>query len=164
MFRLLFLALALFATSTLELQAQSTRNDIPVGKLPKEVRDVLVRYIQILRTSSDLDACATAFATIAGGSLVNEDGQTLRNNVKPYSLKKDFGNVKFYADPIRITRVNVSRSNGSGFGPSAIAGTVYKIWIDKRAGAGGVPAPISIMVPENHPTIKTPKIINIGSL
>jgi hypothetical protein len=63
-----------------------------------------------------------------------------------------------------ITRVNASASNGQGFGASAIKGKVYKIWIAKKEGAAGMPAPISIMVPEGHATIKTPKVVVIGSL
>lgn len=127
------------------------------------MKQVLESYIQILQGSGSLNECAERFAAIAGGSLVNEDGQTLRNSAQPYSLKKDYENIKFYAQPIRITRVNVRPSN-SGFGPSAISGQVYKIWIDKAKGQAGMPAPISIMVPENHPSIRDPKVISIGSL
>jgi hypothetical protein len=142
--------------------AQGTANDIPVAQLPAEVRTVLDQYIQILRTSENLDACAQKFVAIAGGSLVNEDGQTLRTSVQPYSLKKDFENIQFYANPIRITRVNRNPNPlTSGFGPSAIRGNEFKIWIAKADGQAGVPAPISIMVPEGG---GTPKVIRIGSL
>jgi hypothetical protein len=72
--------------------------------------------------------------------------------------------VRHYADPIRITRVNLGYSNGSGYGPSAIKGKVYKIWIDKKDPSLGMPAPITIMVPEGHPTIQNPKVTGIGSL
>ena len=81
-----------------------------------------------------------------------------------FSLKKDFDNVKFYADPVVITRVNASPSNGQGMGASAIKGMVYKIWIAKKEGGASMPAPISIMTPDGHATIKTPKVVNIGSL
>lgn len=155
-FSLLFIGLG-------QLNAQSKRDDIPVSQLPEDVKAVLVQYIEILN-SSDLDSCARKFAAIAGGGLVNEDGLTLRSSVKPYSLKKDFNNVKFYAQPIKITRVNAKVSNGSGYGASAIKGKVYKIWIAKKSGVDGLPAPISIMIPEGHPSIKTPKVIGIGSL
>ncbi len=144
--------------------AQSRKNDISVSQLPKAVRQVLDQYIDILSTSKDLDECAQRFVNIAGGALVNEDGRTLRNSVMPYSLKKDFGGVKFYQQPLAISRVNASPSNGTGFGPSAIRGMVYKIWIDKKPGQAGMPAPISIMVPEGHAEIKSPKVVNIGSL
>jgi hypothetical protein len=144
--------------------AQSKANDIPVDQLPAEVKAVLEQYLKILSTSANLDECATNMMAVAGGSLVDEAGASLRSTIKPYSLKKDYDNYKFYASPTVITRVNKTQSNGSGFGASAIKGTVYKIWIGKKNGSAGLPAPISIMVPEGHATIKTPKVIAIGSL
>lgn len=154
----------LLAAMPQHMQAQGRANDIPVTELPRDVRGVLDSYVRLLRSSADLDACAEGFRALAGGSLVNEDGLTLRNSVAPFSLKKDFTNVQHYADPIRITRVNLGYSNGSGYGPSAIKGKVYKIWIDKKDPSLGMPAPITIMVPEGHPTIQNPKVTGIGSL
>jgi hypothetical protein len=143
--------------------AQSKKNDIPVSQLPSNVKNVLNKYVQILG-SGTLDQVANNFASIAGGGLVNEQGNQLRSSVKPYSLKKDWQNIKFYAYPVQITRVNKSHTNGTGYGASALKGTVYKIWIAKKNGQAGMPAPISIIVPEGHPTIKSPKVIGIGSL
>lgn len=164
---LTILWVALFATT---IQAQSTRNDISVNKLPKEVKAVLNEYIDILTKSESLEVCAKNMLKIAGGGLVNEEidengvALSLRGTVQPYSLKKDYQNIKFYQNPSKITRVNLGSTNGSGYGESAIAGKVYKIWIDKKSGVAGMPAPISIVVPEGHSTIKTPKVIGIGSL
>ena len=120
--------------------------------------------MNILRSSEDIDQCAEKFLEVAGGGLVNEDASALRQDVPQFSLKKDFNDVKFYADPIKITRVNVSISNGDGYGESAIAGKKYKIWIDKADKKNGMPAPISILVPQGHESIKTPKVVGIGSL
>jgi hypothetical protein len=55
-----------------------------------------------------------------------------------------------------------TKTQQCGFGESAIAGDWYKIYIAKKNGSQ--PAPIQIVVPENHPTIKTPKVMSIGSL
>lgn len=162
--RNLFLGLVFILTTIASMQAQSRRNDIPVKKLPKEVKAVLIEYVNILRNAEDLDQCAENFVAVAGGGLVNEQGETLRSSVKPFSLKKDFNNVKFYADPIKITRVNLGKTNGSGYGPSAIRGKKYKIWIAKKKGVNGMPAPITIVVPEDHEFVKTPKVVGIGSL
>ncbi len=153
----------------LQAQDQLIRDLKALGKsmpktVPKPVREILVEYVNILRTSKDLDECAERFTAIAGGTLVNEDGQSLRNTVAPFSLKKDFNNVQHYANPIRITRVDVTNTNGTGYGESAIRGKHYKIWIDKINKSTGMPAPISIVVPQGHPTIKTPKVVGIGSL
>jgi hypothetical protein len=150
--------------ATLPAFSQSKTNDIPVAQLPKEVKSVLEQYVSILANSSDLDQCAEKFVAVAGGTLVNEDGQSLRTTVKDFGLKKDFNNMKHYANPIKLTRVNVSTSNGTGYGESAVKGKIYKVWIDKKSKDLGMPAPISIIVPEGHPTINTPKVVNIGSL
>lgn len=144
------------------IQAQSKLNDIPVKDLPESVKAVLDKYVEILNIA-DLDECAAKFIEIAGGGLVNEDGASLRNTIKPYSLKKDHAGIKFYEQPVKITRVNKSVSNGDGYGYSAIKGPVYKIWIAKKEGVAGMPAPVSIMIPEGHETIKTPKVVGIGS-
>lgn len=144
--------------------AQTRAGDIPVSGLPSEVKAVLEEYVSILRNSNDLDECAQSVMSVFGGSLVNDDASDLRSSIKPYSLKKDFNNVRWYADPIKITRVNLSYTNGDGYGESAIKGKKYKIWIDKADKKNGMPAPISIFVPEEHPAIQMPKVVGIGSL
>jgi hypothetical protein len=149
------------ATSAL---AQSKKDDIPAADLPAPVKAVLEQYLKILRSTPDAEAAGKQFVEIAGGGVVNPDGKTLRQDVTRFSLKKDHDNVKFYADPVQITRVNKGASGGQGMGASAIKGPVYKIWIAKKPGGAGLPAPISIMVPEGHATIKDPKVVNIGSL
>lgn len=151
-----------FLQPTSFLMAQSKLNDIPVTDLPANVKQVLDKYVEVLNISS-IDECAVKFLEIAGGSLVNETATALRNDIKTYSLKKDHDDIKFYQQPVLITRVNKSISGGQGFGASAIKGTVYKIWIAKKAGGAGMPAPVSIMIPEGHVTITTPKVVNIGS-
>lgn len=153
----------LLLVSGVSLYAQSKRNDIPVAKLPKEVKAVLDQYVLALN-APDLDSCAVLFLPIAGGGLVNEDGTALGRDLLDFSLKKDYNNIKFYQQPAKITRVNVRKSSGDGYGASAIAGKIYKVWIAKKKGVSGMPAPVSIMVPEGHETIKTPKVIGIGSL
>ena len=154
-----FLCVSIFISS-LSLFSQAT--DIPVETLPPEVKAVLEKYVDILRNSGSLDNAAVKFKEIAGGSLVNEDG-TLRSTVAQFGLKKDFNNVKHYANPIKITRVNVTFSNKDGYGKTAIKGKVYQIWIAKDDPAKGMPAPIRVLVPEGHDSITTPKVTNVGS-
>lgn len=157
------LFISIFVLSASISFAQSTQNDIAIENLPKSVEKVLKEYIEILK-SPNLDVAAKKFVAIAGGSLINTNGTDLSRGKKEFSLKKDFNDLKHYAYPIRITRVNKTHSNGQGYGATKIQGTVYKIWIDKKSKDLGVPAPISIMVPEGHAKIKTPKVVNIGSL
>jgi hypothetical protein len=149
------------------MTAQSTTYDLPVNELPSDVKSVLVEYVDMLRNSASLDEMAINFTKIAGGGLVNESATSisLRSTIKEFSLKKDYTGIKLYAYPIVITRVNSNpTASAQGFGESAIMGRVYKIWIGKADGQPGMPAPISILVPQNHSSIKTPKIVGIGSL
>jgi hypothetical protein len=154
--KLLFF-LSIFSTGILSAQ----QSDIPVSQLPAEVKAVLDEYVNILSTSENLDICAERFLTIAGGGLVSPEGNSLRSSVKPYSLKKDFENIKFYKVPAEIVRVAKTRTGQAGYGPSALAGDWYKIYIAKKNGTQ--PAPVHIVMPENHPTIKSPKVIQGGS-
>ena len=134
------------------------------SRLPAAVRGTLDQYVQILASSRSLEECAQRFTSIAGGSLVNEDGRSLRSTVPQYSLKKDHQNVRFYARPAQVTRVQARPNQATGYGQSAIRGTEYKIWIAKARGQPGMPAPITILVPENHPFVRGPKVVGIGSL
>lgn len=160
---LTLIACVLFVFVATFAGAQTKANDIPIKDIPAEVLQVLNRYAEIL-SSESLEKCAETFIEIAGGSLVNETGKKLGRTVPEFSLKKDYNDFKHYANPLEITRVNKTFSNGQGYGESAIKGYVYKIWIDKKKGVNGMPAPISILVPEGHATIKTPKVVGIGSL
>jgi len=116
----------LFLTSTMLLSVlfsiYAQQKDIPVSQLPPEVKAVLDEYVSILTSSENLDVCANKFLSIAGGGLVSPDGNSLRSSVKPYSLKKDFGNINFYKVPAEIKRVAKTRTGQAGYGESAIAG------------------------------------------
>ena len=143
----------------------AAKGDIPVDQLPPDVKALVQQYVTILRAANgDPEKAAVDFIKIAGGGVVNPDGNALRQDVTRFSLKKDSENVKFYADPIVVTRVNVTDTTGHGFGASAIKGKFYKVWIQKADPKNGMPAPVGVIVPEGHPTIKTPKVDTIGSL
>lgn len=145
-------------------RGQATRWSVAPAQAPLEVRDCFERYLHILRTSRSLDDCAAHLLPIAGGGLVNEDGASLRTTVAEYSLRKDFQAIAQYDPDDRITRIEASTTTGHGFGPSAIRGTLYRIWLAKRDGAPGLPAPVQILLPEGHATIHDPRVVGIGSL
>lgn len=136
----------------------SKADDIPVESLPANVKAVVENYVRILRESKSVEEAATAITPIAGGSLVNENG-SLSNNTKQFGLKKDFNNIKHYANPIKITRVNKTISRGDGYGAAKIAGDRYTVWIAKDDPAKGMPAPVTLIVPASG----EPKIVNVGS-
>ena len=138
----------------------AAQTDIPKEQVPRDVIEVLNKYLQILSTSKSLDACAVQVAKIAGGHMLSLSG-AISGDVLPYSLKKDYDNVKFYKVPAVITRVVRMDDDYDGFGPTLIQGTRYKIWIAKKDGVAGLPAPIPVLKPKKG----SPKIVTIiGSL
>jgi hypothetical protein len=50
-----------------------------------------------------------------------------------------------------------------GYGAAATKGYVYKIWIQKKDPATGMPAPVSILLPDPGQWVKEAKVVNIGS-
>lgn len=143
----------------LAASAQSANFNIPVGQTPQEVQRAVTAYLRYLNAAESLEQAAEFIAPMAGGGLVNEDG-SLRKDVPQFSLKKDWQNAKFYAFPPQITRVAKLENKSSGYGATAIRGTQYKVWIAKKEGASGVPAPVSFIVPAGE---TQPKLVNIGS-
>jgi hypothetical protein len=137
--------------------------EITQKEVPKQVIDLLNQYLDILSKSKSLDECAKNVFPISGGGLLNQALTEIASNIKPYSLKKDFDNVKFYQVPAKITRVLLKKGKYDGFGPTLIEGDIYKIWIAKKEGVAGMPAPIPIIVPTKSPD--KPKLVtSIGSL
>lgn len=145
-------------TLVFSLASWNKADDIPVGDLPAPVKAVVETYTNILKESKSVEDAAAAFAPIAGGTLVNDNG-TVSNNTRQFGLKKDFNNFKHYAYPIKITRVNKTQSNGEGYGSQKIAGARYTVWIAKDDPAKGMPAPVTIIAPASG----SPKVVNVGS-
>ncbi len=145
---------------SLLLPLNAARKEITASELPPDVLDVLNRYCSILSTSPDLETCAEGLAAISGGHLVNSQGSISRD-VFEFSLKKDFQNIRFYRVPPVITRIVMETDSYDGYGPTLIQGTRFKIWIAKKQGTPGLPAPIPIIKPAKG----EPKVVsNIGSL
>ncbi len=156
-------AVALSMVALLMFWAGSTnakQTDIPKEQVPQDVIEVLNEYLKILSTSPSLEACAVEVAKISGGHMLSQSG-AISQDVLPYSLKKDYQNVKFYKVPAVITRVVLVENDYDGYGATLIQGTRYKIWIAKKDGVAGLPAPIPVLKPKNGAS----KIVTtIGSL
>jgi hypothetical protein len=149
-------ALLLFWTGSIHAK----QTDISKEQVPRDVIEVLNNYLKILSTSPSLEACAVEVAKISGGHMLSNSG-LISGDVLPYSLKKDYENVKFYKVPAVITRVVLIEDDYDGYGPTLIQGTRYKIWIAKKDGVAGLPAPIPVLKPKTG----APKIVTtIGSL
>ncbi len=138
----------------------SQTKDISESKLPDDVKEVLNEYIKILQNATDLDDAASKVKKIFAGHLLNSEGE-VDKDVYYFSLKKDFNNAKFYQYPVDITRISRTKNDYDGFQETLFEGTRYKIWIAKKDGVAGVPAPVPIIKPSKG----SPKVVSvIGSL
>ncbi len=90
-----------------------------------------------------------------------KDGNSLKQDRLNFSFKKAWQNAKFYANPIKITRVQKTSLSAIGFKETAQAGTSYKVWIGKKQGVNGMPAPIYVFFPSDG---GEPKLHDYGSL
>lgn len=141
----------------------SAPQDIPVSRVPDDVIRVLNEYLSVLSSSSSVDAAASELVRrgIVAGHLLRTDKSGMPSDVTEFSLKKDFSNVKFYAVPAVITRVSFYPDDTDGFGDTLIRGDRYKIFIKKKEGVPGMPAPIPVIKPGDGKA----KIVSvIGSL
>ncbi|HOU85928.1 MAG TPA: hypothetical protein PK158_13895 [Spirochaetota bacterium] len=139
------------------------RKDIPVEEVPFAVIKVLNQYLKILSESPTLEDCAKNIYPLLGGGLLSSNGKKVSSDTIQFSLKKDYNNVKFYSVPAEITRIQLNKNSYDGFEKTYIEGDIYKIWVKKKEGVAGMPAPIPVIVPKNDP--EHPKVIStIGSL
>jgi hypothetical protein len=157
--RVIHVAILAF-TLLFAVTATAGRKEITSQEVPRDVIEVLNRYLTILTTSPTLEDCAQKMAGISAGHMLSRNGG-ISDDVFQFSLKKDYQNAKFYKVPAVITRVQVTDNDYDGYGPTLFEGTGYKIWIAKKDGVAGLPAPIPIIKPASG----APKIVTtIGSL
>jgi len=141
----------------------SQRKDISIEDVPPAVIKVLNQYLKVLSESPALEDCAKNIYPYLGGGLLSSDGKKVSSDTIQFSLKKDYNNVKFYSVPAVITRIQLNKNSYDGYEKTYLEGDIYKIWINKKEGVAGMPAPIPVIVPKNDP--EHPKVIStIGSL
>jgi len=156
-----YFLIIIFIMMILPLSSFSQKKELKNDEIPQDVINVLNEYMKILTTSSSVDDAAAKLVKIAGGHLLTGDLSAISADVKMFSLKKDFENAKFYAYPPVITRCQLSPNDYDGYQSTLFEGDRYKIWIKKKDGVNGMPAPIPIIKPKNG----DPKVVStIGSL
>lgn len=109
----------------------------------------------------DSDASAKECLKYVHKSLMNSAGDDLTKDLRSFSFKKAHSNAKFYASPVKITRVRTNKSTAIGYGDKAEKGTEYSYFIGKKAGVNGMPAPLNVFFPADG---GAPKISYMGSL
>ncbi len=129
-------------------------------ELDERGKIVLQKFIDIL-LDPNFDAAAEKALQVIHKSDFNNSGEALKSDRLQFSFKKAWQNAKFYQNPIKITRVQKTSLSGIGFKDTAENGTSYKVWVGKKKGVNGMPAPIYVFFPAGG---GEPKIHDYGSL
>jgi hypothetical protein len=117
-------------------------------------------FMQALSVS-DEDASAKATMKHVHKSLLNPAGDDLSSDLRRFSFKKAHDNAKFYASPVKITRIRKTGISAIGFKQTAEAGRVDDYFLAKKEGVNGMPAPVRVFFPKSG---GAPKIAYMGSL
>jgi hypothetical protein len=112
---------------------------------------------------SDFDQSARAVAHLMHKSTLNSERDNLNADLLRFSFKKAHDNAKFYARPVKITRIQATAVTALGhpnYGTDE-QGEERKYWIAKKTGVNGMPAPINVFFPKDG---GHSKVNYIGSL
>ena len=115
----------------------------------------------LLQNAADEMAAAKAAMPYIHRSEYNNQGTQLMQDRLNFSFKKAWQNAKFYAWPVMVTRIQQQNLSQVGFGETAEAGTGFKVWISKKEGVSGMPAPLNVFFPADG---SAPKLNYYGSL
>ncbi|MFO0580329.1 MAG: hypothetical protein U1A78_40670 [Polyangia bacterium] len=119
-------------------------------------------FLAALSSNPDnLDAAIKAALPYLHKSLLSPDGSSVSADLRNFSFKKAWGNAKFYAQPVKITRIRRTGTSAIGFQQTAEKGKVSDYFVAKKDGASGMPAPVKIFFPADG---GEPKISYVGSL
>lgn len=136
--------------------------DLAIESFDKKAVEVVNSFIAALNAnSSDEAAAAKACLAYIHKSEFDNSGTGLKQDRMDFSFKKAWQNAKFYQSPVKITRIQKQNVTAVGFASTAQKGTTYKIFIAKKEGVSGLPAPLNILIPEDG---SEPKIYYYGSL
>ncbi len=151
------LALMLMAAGMLSSNHASAITKIEPDQKAVQLLNEFVRALSIIDDGERLKAVLP----LVHKSLKNSNGSDLDGNVKPYSYKKAYQNVKFYKYPVEIYEVHQGNVTTVGYGPTAERGRTDKYFINKKEGVAGRPAPLNVFWPDGG---EDPTIIYMGSL
>jgi len=94
-------------------------------------------------------------------TLLTDDGKALKRDVKRFSYRKAYTDVKHYKQPAEITEVHKGTEHTVGSGEQAEKGRADKYFVAKKDPELGRPAPLHVFWPSDG---GAPKLINIGGL
>jgi hypothetical protein len=114
----------------------------------KQAEELLNKFMAALAIASE-DESAKALLPLTHRSLHLKDGSDLSQDLRRFSFHKAHDNAKFYASPVKITRVRPNNLSGIGFKETAELGTSVDYFIAKKAGVNGMPAPVKVFFPKD---------------
>jgi hypothetical protein len=152
----------MFACIGLIVQLSAKAQDIPLSKFDTRGFVVIDSFMTALVTNTGNEkAAAIAALPFIHRSEYDNSGTNLKQDRLDFSFKKAWQNAKFYKLSVEVTRIQKQNLTGIGFGNTAETGTAYKIWIAKKDGVAGLPAPLNVFFPSNG---SDPKLYYYGSL
>lgn len=146
------LSLVLCALS-LNAFAQSEDPNQNPKDVPPDTRGIakLKRFMEICVATPDLEEAGKliiAEGLVHASKRDKNDPRKMNNDSIRFAFKKAHGNVAMYDPKPRLIRTVLTGTSAVGFGPTAQKGQLYKYFIAKKDGVGGMPAPIQIFYPE----------------
>lgn len=164
--RLLALVLAAAAacavTTAAPESAEAAAGDIELEKADPRAVKVLGDFFAALAIADENES-AKACLKVVHVSLMNPQKNDLSADLRRFSFKKAHDNAKFYASPVKLTRIRPKSITGIGARSNGTAelGQVHDYFVAKKDGVAGMPAPVQIFFPQNG---GEPKIAYMGSL
>lgn len=142
--------------------AEAAPGDIEVEKADPKAVQLLNDFLAALAIA-DETASAKACLPLVHKSLMNPAKDDLSSDLRRFSFKKAHDNAKFYAQPVKITRIRPKNISGIGAKSNGTAelGAVHDYFVAKKEGGAGLPAPVQIFFPQGG---GEPKIAYMGSL
>lgn len=136
--------------------------DIKLSQFDKRGIELIDSFMRVLNDHPDDEmVAAKAAMPYIHRSEYNNQGTQLMQDRLNFSFKKAWQNAKFYAWPVQVTRIQQQNLTQIGFGETAEAGKGFKVWIAKKEGVAGMPAPLNIFFPSDG---SAPKLNYYGSL
>lgn len=156
--------LALFLTVSTAAPLLLTKPAVAQMDEPVDARaeKLLNDFLAALNAHPDnMDAAVKAALPYLHKSLLAPGGGDVTGDLRNFSFKKAWSNAKFYAQPVKITRIRRTGLSAIGFRETAEKGKVSDYFVGKKEGVNGMPAPVKIFFPEGG---GEPKISYVGSL
>jgi hypothetical protein len=135
---------ALLLGLSLQVRAQKT-DEVAPADVPAPVTAAINQYLQALQLA-DAAQSGTAAKSVLGGSLLEEDGKTLRTAVVRFAFPKDREHVVNYTVPAVVVKALKAEAQSDGDGSALIKGTWYKVWIGRKDGAADLAAPFTLIL------------------